>query len=254
MTWHYLDGADQKGPISDDDLTSLAARGVIGDNTQVWRDGMSAWQPYGQVKSTISASAAATVATVATAAPAAPAIPAGGVPCAECGQFFPPSEVIRHGDVYICAACKPVFLQKLKEGIAPQGTLNYAGFGVRGGSLILDAILLYIIIIPAQFASVRIFGTSAPIISFLFNICVGVAYYTFFLGKFGATPGKMANKLKVVNPDGTSITYGKAFGRYFAANWVSGMFTLCIGYLIAIWDGQKRALHDRMCSTRVIRK
>jgi uncharacterized RDD family membrane protein YckC len=81
---------------------------------------------------------------------------------------------------------------------------------------------------------------------------VPAAYDTWFVGKYGATPGKMACKLKIVDPDGGQIPYLRAFGRHFA-KWLSSM-TLLIGYIMAVFDEEKRTLHDRVCETRVIRK
>ena len=72
------------------------------------------------------------------------------------------------------------------------------------------------------------------------------------VGKHGATPGKMACGLKVVSPDGGPVSYGKACGRFFA-EMLSGL-TLGIGYIMVAFDDEKRALHDRICNTRVIRK
>ncbi|HET6371045.1 MAG TPA: RDD family protein, partial [Nitrospiria bacterium] len=43
-----------------------------------------------------------------------------------------------------------------------------------------------------------------------------------------------------------------ACGRYFAEI-LSGII-LCIGYIMAAFDDEKRALHDRICGTRVIKK
>lgn len=77
-------------------------------------------------------------------------------------------------------------------------------------------------------------------------------YTIFFNGRYGATPGKMACKLRVVTADGQPIGYGRATGRFFAEI-LSGI--ICnIGYIIAAFDDQKRSLHDHICSTRVIRK
>jgi uncharacterized RDD family membrane protein YckC len=56
--------------------------------------------------------------------------------------------------------------------------------------------------------------------------------------------------LKVVRPDGSPLTYWRGFGRYWGTV-VSG-FTCMIGYIIAAFDDEKRALHDHICSTRVI--
>jgi uncharacterized RDD family membrane protein YckC len=73
----------------------------------------------------------------------------------------------------------------------------------------------------------------------------------FFLGRFGATPGKMVCGLRVVTAMGDRISYGRATGR-FLAEILSGLVCY-IGYIIAAFDEQKRTLHDHICSTRVIR-
>ena len=36
--------------------------------------------------------------------------------CAECGRAFAPDQVIRIGGRFICAGCKPIAVQKLREG------------------------------------------------------------------------------------------------------------------------------------------
>ena len=88
------------------------------------------------------------------------------------------------------------------------------------------------------------------IVMFL-QISIGAVYTTWLLGRYGATVGKMACRLKVVTADGNKISYLRALGRHFA-EWISGMILL-VGYIMAAFDGQKRALHDHICNTRVIR-
>ena len=61
----------------------------------------------------------------------------------------------------------------------------------------------------------------------------------------------MALGLKVIRSDGARITYGRAVGRFFAEN-LSGLI-LCIGYIMVAFDGEKRALHDHICDTRVVK-
>jgi uncharacterized RDD family membrane protein YckC len=87
-------------------------------------------------------------------------------------------------------------------------------------------------------------------ISTLVNLILVIAYEVYFLSTRGATPGKMVFGLKVVRADGSGISRGLAAGRYFAS-WVSSV-TLGIGYIMAGMDDEKRALHDRICDTRVI--
>jgi uncharacterized RDD family membrane protein YckC len=249
MIWNYLEDNVQKGPVTDEDLDALVRYGKLNENTLVWHEGMSEWQTYRQAKGPIP-----------TTASPSPNIPAEGqVVCAECGRVYAPDQVIRHGNVFICAACKPVFLQKLKEGVAMPGTMNYAGFGIRFGAKFIDGLLLYVATMPMIFAIQGLPGSSQPnptraLITYPISMAVAMTYTTLFVGRFGATPGKMATKLRIVNPDGSKVSYGKALGRYFAAEYISGCFTLCIGYLMVLWDDERRALHDRICSTRVIRK
>jgi uncharacterized RDD family membrane protein YckC len=77
-----------------------------------------------------------------------------------------------------------------------------------------------------------------------------MAYEIFMVGKYGGTLGKMACKIHVITADGESVGFPRAAARYFA-KLLSGV--VCgIGYVIAIFDEQKRALHDRICDTRVV--
>ena len=86
----------------------------------------------------------------------------------------------------------------------------------------------------------------------LLQYAIPAVYDTWFVGKYGATPGKMACKIKIVLADGTPVTYSRALGRHFA-KWVSSLI-LMIGFLMAAFDDERRTLHDRICETRVVRK
>jgi uncharacterized RDD family membrane protein YckC len=83
------------------------------------------------------------------------------------------------------------------------------------------------------------------------QIVMPAAYTSWFLGKYAATPGKMAFKLKVVSSDGSRISYLRGLGRHFA-KWISWMI-MGIGFLMAAFDDEKRTLHDRICDTRVVK-
>jgi uncharacterized RDD family membrane protein YckC len=61
----------------------------------------------------------------------------------------------------------------------------------------------------------------------------------------------MALGLKIVTVSGERMSVARTIGRYFAHS-LSGLI-LYIGYIMAAFDDQKRALHDHICSTRVIR-
>lgn len=242
MNWYYAVGQTQQGPVTEEQLQALAKDGVVTADTMVWRDGMADWQPYR---------------TVTGGAPAA-ASAAGGVVCAECGKGFAADEVVKFGDRYVCAACKPTYLQRMQEGAVVSGALDYASFGIRFGAKILDGIILWIVNIGLSVVAGLATGVSGSepnipmlIASVVVSLLLNIGYGTFFIGKFGATPGKMACKIKVVRPDGSPVGYGRAFGRIFAEI-LSGMICY-IGYIMANFDEEKRSLHDRICDTRVIR-
>lgn len=114
MNWHYALGGQQQGPVDDAQLDALIAAGTINPETLVWREGLPNWQPLRQARPGVMPAPAA------APPPAAPApAGAGDVTCGECGKPFTRDNVIQYGNAFVCAACKPVFLQRLREGAAP---------------------------------------------------------------------------------------------------------------------------------------
>ncbi len=194
--------------------------------------------------------------------------------CSECGRRVAGEELARFGDRLVCPNCKNAYAQKLREGVAPAGFVRYGGFWLRLVAVFIDGIILAIpmgILQTVLFAALgismarmtpnpnatpeEVLLALAPMfgmigLSALFGTVLGCTYETFFLVKFGATPGKMAVGVKVVRPDGSKLQTGRAIGRYFA-KMLSAMI-LYIGYIMAGFDTQKRALHDMICDTRVI--
>ncbi|MEW6303188.1 MAG: GYF domain-containing protein [Verrucomicrobiota bacterium] len=152
MNWYYAEGTQQTGPITEADLDALFASGRINAATLVWREGMANWQPYGQVK------------------PVPAGAPAGTVACSQCGGSFPPDEVIQYGGLAVCATCKPVFLQRLKEGASVAGS-------VPGGQLSPEEIL-------ARDYEIRIGDTisrSWTLVKDNFWPAVGAVFFVFLL-------------------------------------------------------------------------
>ncbi len=184
-------------------------------------------------------------------------------PCFECGKIFSTQDMIRHGDTYVCANCKPIFMQKLAEGARVEAPgLRYAGFWIRFAAQFIDIIILsFVAGIVGLFFGLGMFaamGAPSPtkidiglmLLNFLFTFVLRMVYETVCVGKWGATLGKMACKLKVVTPEGEKVTYARAFGRFFGK--MLSDFTLYIGYIMVAFDPEKQALHDRICHTRVI--
>jgi uncharacterized RDD family membrane protein YckC len=259
MNWHYVEQGKQTGPVGAEQLEELVREGKIKADTLVWHEGMAAWAPYREVKGKSSP------------ADSSPAIginpPIGENPeavCAECGKIFPIDEMIRHGNVRICADCKPVFMQKLSEGAQIKtGELNYARISTRFAAALLDGLILGAMnfgigliagLTAAQAVGVQPKGAIAlQLILVAIQMSIGIGYEVILIGKYGATLGRMACKIKVVTADGGRVSYARALGRYFAK--LLSAFTCMIGYIIALFDKpQRRALHDHICNTRVVNK
>jgi uncharacterized RDD family membrane protein YckC len=194
----------------------------------------------------------------------------GTLYCAECGRPTASDELARFGDLLVCPECKDRYAQKLREGVAPAISFEYGGFWIRFLAVIIDGIILMVVGTILQYALLGNVGSrlqppapGTPPEQFLglflgilgiawaLNTLIDCLYQSLFIGYLGATPGKMALSLKVVRPDGGPVGLPRAFGRYFAKI-LSGLI-LGIGYIMAGFDSQKRALHDQICDTRVIK-
>jgi uncharacterized RDD family membrane protein YckC len=255
MEWYYSVNDQQIGPISDDDLDNLVTARVIGLDSLVWHAGMSEWQSLREVR---------------TGAPPAltPQLPRGF--CTECGNPYPESDLLTYGVSHVCGNCKGTFLQRIKQGVPLPYSRRYAGFWIRFLAIFIDGLILGLVSIiinlsiggggssfsrlgrmsdPGEITAVMagFFG-----IAYFVNMAIAISYHAYFLSQHGATPGKMALNLQVIRADGGPISVGLAIGRYFAY-WLDSI-TLLIGYIMAAFDSEKRALHDRICGTRVIYK
>ena len=243
MSWYYAREGRQIGPVSEAELQTQVAAGVVRADTLVWREGMASWQPYGGL-----AGGAGTAAQR---------------PCSQCGRVFPAEDLIAVGDRSVCAECKPVFLQGLKEGAIPRTQLRYGGFWIRFGAYFIDTVILWVVgfvlQLPITLWVMRSPAGTSPsfgivglqLIATALQFVIVISYQTLFVGRFGATPGKMACGLKVVTADGGRVTYARALARYFST--IISAITLMIGFVMAAFDEEKRALHDRICDTRVVR-
>lgn len=145
---------------------------------------------------------------------------------------------------------------------------NFAGFWVRFFAGLLDmaflAPILFLLVYlsgDSQYESVKIaddwhsysyFQSSVVggIFSDLLGRVLSVIYLVYFLtGKNQATIGKRLMGIYVGNPDGSKLSFGKAFARALAS--ILTAATLGIGFLLVIFTKEKTALHDLICQTRV---
>ncbi|HEY9248208.1 MAG TPA: RDD family protein [Rariglobus sp.] len=242
------------GPVSQAEFEQLASAGTITADTLVWRDGMADWRPY------------------AEAVPAAEGRPPedDSAVCAVSGRRYPKREMVEYQGQWVSAEHRDEFFQRIREGVTQPGQLDYASFGRRFVAKLIDGIILFVVgmvnnavcafLLLGTFNYFRpdVHGPEAVgrmlifnFLTFVIGQAIGIGYALYFIRRFDATPGKLALGLRLVRADGSSLTKGRIVGRHFAE--IINAFTLCIGYLMAAFDEERRALHDRICDTRVIR-
>src|SRR5437016_9732400 len=112
MKWYYVENGNQAGPVEETDFPQLVQSGTLRADTLVWREGLAGWEPFSAVCPPELAAAFAAP-PLPPVAPATPGLAPGQAVCVECGQVFKTDDMIRHGQGYVCAGCKPVFMQKL---------------------------------------------------------------------------------------------------------------------------------------------
>lgn len=242
--WYYARGEEQIGPIEEGAFRILVDQRIVGPSTLVWREGMDAWVAYQEIAGTVTD---------------------WGTPCSECGRPHVVEELLEFEGKRVCADCKDLFFQRLREGNAPEGTLVYAGIFKRFCAIVIDSLLVNVVNVPLAVVGMFILASAEMehnlsdeagafgIMVLLAVLTAWVAlYFTWFTGRFGATPGKMMLGIKVVRPDGSRISYKRAFGRFLAHQLSGAIFY--IGYIIACFDDQRRGLHDHICDTRVVEK
>ncbi len=257
MNWYYADQGQQKGPVEEPALDELVQAGVVRDDTLVWHEGMQTWERHSSVRGAAPPSA--------FPPPVLPQTAGAEVRyCGECGRPFPAHELVAIGPVSVCATCKQTYLQKMREGGLAAGARRYGGFWIRFAARVVDAILLNVVFLIARLPfGVALFTpgvardpgalaafAGATILITLMSVVATACYEIFMIGTRGATIGKMIFGLKVIRADGGPVSLGLSTGRYFA-QWISAI-TFGIGYIMAGFDDQKRALHDRICETRVV--
>lgn len=274
MNWHYSRDNQPAGPVDDAELLRLAQTGVVTGATLVWHGGMANWQPFESVRETL----------LAVPAPGQSATTAGAggqAACSQCGRLFPADEVVRVGAHDVCAGCKPMLIQKLREGVVGSqeyaGSAVYAGFWIRFGAAFLDGLILVPIFLVIygivfylagpqilQMASNRSTVSTFTMqgLQILFGLCLQVVlgiYSAFCVSRYGGTPGKRICDLRVVRGNGEPVTFGRGFGRYCGKSMprlipIIGVIYMVVDALFICFDDQRRALHDQFADTRVIHK
>lgn len=137
--------------------------------------------------------------------------------------------------------------------------VEYAGFWLRVGATLIDAVLIVAITLPllwavyggAYFDDNKSGWVQGPVDFLLSYVLPAVATIVFWR-KWQATPGKMAVSARIVDAKtGATPSVGQSIGRYFA--YILSSIPLGLGFLWVAFDRRKQAWHDKLAGTVVIR-
>jgi len=235
--WFYTDAArTQQGPVARDTLLSLNRNGDINADSLVWKEGMPDWLPFAQVAGPMFGETEE-------------GIPMETGVCAHSKRVYPISEMLPYGDALIGIEHKDAFIQHLMESgntqiaDATDSRFIYVGFWWRTLSSFLDYLAKivpsYLCMIPYYIAAVAtgmqsennpkslggmtVVMAIAYAVGILGMLGISIFYETWMVGKYGGTLGKMAIGARIVNPDGSKLTYGRAFVRWLAKKPLNGL-------------------------------
>ena len=252
MSWYYGVDGRRQGPVEETTLESLELSGILEWTTPIWREGMPGWKPFGEIFQRTS------------------------VRCHECQRQVDKEPTVRYRDLYLCPKCRSLFFQKVREGLATEEAAKYCGFWIRFCARLLDSLCLMVITFPLSVinqviifrsypltgprAGIEQFGDTSHLGTFLtiqaafilVGLILSFAFEVFFVGRFGGTPGKLLLHMRIVRSDFSRLTYGRAAIRFFGK--MLSDLTMYVGYIMVGFDPQRRALHDHIADTRVIKR
>jgi uncharacterized RDD family membrane protein YckC len=134
-----------------------------------------------------------------------------------------------------------------------------APFSLRCGALLVDYTLAVAIIAFATLlartlgGSVNITGEATLAIGYLSSLVVLALNFLVLPVFTGTTVGKWATGLRIERQSGEPLGFGHATLRHTLGYLVS-LLTLGLGFLLAAFDAEGRALHDRIAGTVVVRE
>ena len=149
------------------------------------------------------------------------------------GNSFPQAET-RDREEFYESESEGVFEKEHVVGV------RYAGVFARLFAHFVDLLILWLFLGCMIAGPVRFFLPVAfPLIHFLYTI--------FFVGAFGATPGKLIMGMRVRAEGGGPADFFQAFARYVVA-----VLSLGTTFLFCVLDRKKRGIHDMAAGTVVV--
>lgn len=140
----------------------------------------------------------------------------------------------------------PVLVDEMRS----ETEVKYAGFWIRFVAVVIDGIIISVV----SFILVAIMNGLAGDFygAKFFGYVITWGYYIFMTDRYQATLGKKLLGLKVVSEDFSKASLGNIILRETVGKLISSIILL-IGYIMVAFNTRKRALHDIISGTVVIK-
>ena len=126
------------------------------------------------------------------------------------------------------------------------------------GSVTLAIVVVAFVVLV--FGSTSITRATIYFVIFVFTLFAAMAFHAYFWAR-SQTPGKAIVRLEVVDRQGRPAGFGRMLVRELLLKgivvgflWSLAFIGAVIWYLWALWDKERRAPHDIILGTRVVRK
>jgi len=132
-----------------------------------------------------------------------------------------------------------------------------AGFWIRFAAQLLDNVFMLLVWAVVVFIASLLWGTRVETSTLLrasltaFNLLFGAFYYILLHWIFGQTVGKALLRLRVVTLSGGSLSLATSVLRWIG--YLLSLLPFLAGYVMVGVRRDKRALHDLIARTRVVR-
>lgn len=131
--------------------------------------------------------------------------------------------------------------------------MEYAGRLHRFLAALVDGIILTVVsFVLVAIGIIDSFGEDASVGDQVVQAVISFGYYILLTAAFGATLGKMALGIVVVDESGQKAGFFKVLIRETIGKIVSA-FILFLGFIWILFDGKRQGWHDKIGGTFVVK-
>lgn len=290
MNWFYAEGTQQKGPVSDQELAALVQQDVVKVETLLWREGLPDWQPLGRLRPDLAVVAGSPILGGTAVPEQSKDLIVQQLREGVLSEVADPGAMLYVGfwwrflAAFIDAIIIGVVQQVLQVGVMMVLGVGMAGVDPSnpGAGAVMGALAMVLIIglvlvlngfyytwmiaryqatlgkLALGFKIVTADGGRVSTMRALGRWAVNGLLNTIILYTIGLIPVGIVAVIGIKGMGGLD----KLEGNPALVGWIVALFgSVFVGFLVGAFpwwmagmDPEKRALHDRICATRVVRK